>query len=119
MPREIITDDGDRVLVDDPSYVSYYSPIARVVWTILGIINALLAIRFILRLFGANPGAGFVNFMYSITAPLVAWFTGSIRATSVGTGIIEWSTLLAIAVYWIIAWIITRLVTMSRPVARY
>jgi len=121
MAREIITEDGERAVVDEPSYVSYYSPFARFIWTILGIINALLAIRFLLKLLSANPAAGFTNFIYSITTPLVAPFDGVLRSTVTGTAVFEWFTILAMVIYWLLAWAIVRLFTTasSRPVARY
>jgi uncharacterized membrane protein len=119
MAREVINEDGDRVVVDEPSYVSYYSPVARFIWTILGIVNALLAIRFVLKLLGANPAAGFTDFIYTLTSPLVSPFAGVIRTTSAGTNTFEWFTILAMVVYWLLAWAIVRLATVNRPMARY
>lgn len=119
MAREIIHDDGTREVYDDADYVSYSSPVARVVWFLLWVINGLLAIRFLLRLLSANPAAGFTNFIYTVTAPLVRPFVGVIRSTTAGTGVIEWSTLLAMIIYWLVAWAIVRLVTISKPVARF
>jgi hypothetical protein len=84
-----------------------------------GIVNGLLGIRFLLKLLGANPASGFVSFIYNATRPLVAWFAGSIRTDTSGLGTIEWFTLLAIVVYWLIAWALVRLFTMSRPAVRY
>lgn len=112
MARIITTD-------DEVDYVSTYSPIARVVWYVLGIINTLLGLRFVLRLFGANPAAAFTDFIYSLTSPLLAPFRNVIRSSAVGTGVIEWSTLLAMAIYWLIAYAIVRLLVVSRPVVRY
>jgi hypothetical protein len=119
MAREIITDDGDRVVVEDTTYVSYYSPFANLLWTILGILNGILAIRFLLKLFGANPAAGFANFIYTITNPLVRPFVGVVRSTFVGTGIAEWHTIVAMIVYWLIVWAIVRLVTVSRAIPKF
>ena len=112
MARIITTD-------EDVHLASSYSPIARVIWYVLGIINTLLGLRFVLRLFGANPAAPFTDFIYSLTSPLLAPFRNVIRSSAVGTGIIEWSTLLAMAIYWLIAYALVRLFTMARPVARY
>ena len=39
----------------------------RITWYVLGILEALLALRFLLKLMQANPLAGFTNFVYSIT----------------------------------------------------
>lgn len=102
---------------DDVEVVSYYSPVARFTWFLLGIVNGLLAIRFVLRAIGANPAAGFTDFIYTITQALVAPFSGVIRSTVSGGAVIEWSTLLAMIVYWLLAWAIVSLVAMSRPTA--
>lgn len=45
--------------------------LAQGVWFVLSIIEILLAFKFILRLLGANPLAGFTNFIYSTTAPFI------------------------------------------------
>ncbi len=39
----------------------------QIVWYILGIIEVVLAFRFILKLLGANPDAGFSSFIYGIS----------------------------------------------------
>lgn len=46
------------------------------IWLATGALDVLLAIRFLLRVLGALIGAGFVQFIYSVTAPLVAPFQG-------------------------------------------
>src|SRR6478609_2357189 len=47
---------------------------ANVVWYILGVIEILLAFRFVLKLLGANPNSGFVDFVYSVSGVLTAPF---------------------------------------------
>jgi hypothetical protein len=87
----------------------------RIVWFIVGIINVLIAIRFALLLLGANQSAGFVDFIYGITSVLVAPFVGIFGQPSYGEFVFDWSSLLAIAVYSLIAWGIVKLITLSRP----
>jgi len=87
----------------------------RIVWFIVGIINVLIAIRFALLLLGANQSAGFVDFIYGITSVLVAPFAGIFGQPSYGEFVFDWSSLLAIAVYSLIAWGIVKLLTLSRP----
>jgi len=89
-----------------PSYV-----IRQVVWTLLGIVEVILGLRFLLRLLGANPASGFTDFIYRITKPLVNPFIGIVSNTSVGSnfGVIEWFTIVAFIVYWLVAWAIIRL----------
>src|ERR1044071_4062503 len=39
------------------------------IWLLFGIVEGFLAIRFILKLLGANEAAGFANFIYAATGP--------------------------------------------------
>lgn len=117
--RHTVPNERDVVYEADMNSAENYSPLARVVWAVFGIVNALLALRFLLRLFGANPTASFTDFVYSITSPLVGPFANVIRSTSIETGVIEWFTLLAMAIYWLIAYAIVKLFVASRPMARY
>ncbi|MBX4188157.1 MAG: YggT family protein [Candidatus Doudnabacteria bacterium] len=89
----------------------------QVVWYITGIIETLLGLRFILRLIGANPGAGFVDAVYTITAPLVQPFNNIVRNASTGGSVFDWNTLIAMIVYWLLAWAIVRLFFIGRPVS--
>lgn len=94
----------------------YY--LTQVVWYLLDILIALLAFRFILKLLAANPSAGFTSFIYSITQPFAQPFLTVFRTTPLTEGsVFEWTTLLAMAVYWFIAEAIVRLVLVGRPVS--
>jgi len=87
----------------------------RVIWFVVGLINILLLTRFILLLLGANLDAGFVEFIYTITNPLVAPFVGIFGTPVYGQFMIDWSSILAIIVYSLIAWGIVKAMTLSRP----
>lgn len=89
----------------------------QVVWYILGILEALLAFRFVLKLLGANAGAGFTYFIYSVTYPFAAPFLAVFRTSRVSGSVFEWTTLLAMIVYWLLAVAIIRLLTMSKAVS--
>jgi len=89
----------------------------QVVWYVLGIIEVLLAFRFVLKLLGANPAAGFTAFIYGITYALAAPFLTVFRTARVEGSVFEWSTLLAMLVYLIIAWAISKLLLMGRSVS--
>lgn len=90
----------------------------QVVWYILGILEALLAFRFVLRLLAANPSAGFTNFIYSVTHPFVEPFMAVFNTTQVARSAFEWTTLLAMVVYWLVAIAIIRLFLIGKPVSR-
>ncbi len=89
----------------------------QIIWYILGILEVLLVFRFVLKLLSANPAAGFTDFIYSITYPFVAPFLSVFRISKFDNNIFEWTTLLAMAVYWLIAWALIRLFVMSKPVS--
>jgi uncharacterized membrane protein len=94
--------------------------IERVVWTILGLLEILLGLRFVLKLIGANPGSGFGGFIYGITAVFVAPFAGLISTPVAGGSVLELTTLIAMAVYALFFWLIVRGIEIvaDRPTAR-
>jgi hypothetical protein len=84
-----------------------------------------LFLRFLFRLFGANPSSPFVDFLYSSTAPLLSPFEGIFRSYTIERGyVIEFSTLIALVMYMLIAWLFVALVsfvyeqTLPRKVGR-
>lgn len=89
----------------------------QIVWYILGVLEALLVIRLILKLLGANATAGFTNFIYDITHIFVAPFINVFKVTAVAGSVFEWTTMLAIIIYYLLAWGIVELFVMSRSVS--
>ncbi len=89
----------------------------QIIWALLGIIEVILAFRFLLKLFGANPAAGFTSFMYTISYPFAAPFVSVFGLTQVQGSIFEWTTLLAMLVFGLLGWGIVKLLTMSRSVS--
>jgi len=89
----------------------------QIVWYILGLLEILLAFRFLLKLLGANPSAGFTNFIYTVTTIFAAPFLAVFRVSRVEGNILEWTTLLAMLVYALIAWGIVKLFVMGKSVS--
>ncbi len=89
----------------------------QIVWYILGIVEILLAFRFVLKLLGANPDAGFSSFIYGITYIFATPFLNVFRITRVSGSIFEWTTLLAMFVYWIVAIGIIKIFLISKTVS--
>ena len=89
----------------------------QIVWYILGILEALLAFRLVLKLLAASPAAGFTSFVYALSYPFVQPFLAVFRITRVEGSVFEWPTLLAMVVYWLIAIAIVRLFLMGRDVS--
>jgi hypothetical protein len=103
---------------------SYNSPTTKplyrgtqVVWYILGILEVILAFRFILKLLAANPSAGFSRFIYAVSYIFAAPFLNVFNVTKVEGSVFEWTTLLAMFVYLLIAWGIVKLFFMSKTVS--
>lgn len=89
----------------------------QIVWYVLYVIEALLTFRFLLKFIGANPGAGFSRFVYGVTYPFAEPFLNVVPATQIGNNVIEWTTLLAMIVFWLIAWAVVKLLVMGKPVS--
>lgn len=89
----------------------------QIVWYILGLLEILFAFRFVLKLTGANAAAGFTSFIYGLTWPFVAPFLAVFPRTTIQGSIFEWTTLLSMLVYWIVAVGIIRLFLMSKTVS--
>ncbi len=103
---------------------SYNSPTTKplyrgtqIMWYILGLLEIVLAFRFVLKLLGANPAAGFSSFIYAVTFIFAAPFLNVFRITHVAGSIFEWTTILAMLVYWIIAMGIIKLFIMGKTVS--
>ncbi|CAN5422818.1 hypothetical protein BH10PAT4_BH10PAT4_0610 [soil metagenome] len=104
-PNEVKASPTTRKGVFQANYLVYY---------ILGVVESLLILRLIFKLLGANPGSGFVSFIYSVSGFFLAPFT-SIFPVATGEGVVTTSVLepaviVALIVYALIAWGISALV---------
>ena len=88
----------------------------RVIWFLLGFIVILLAFRVVLLLLAANEGTAFVDFIYTLGGLFAAPFYGIFSyEPSYGKSVFEISSVVAMAVYAIVAWGINKLATLTRP----
>ncbi len=86
----------------------------RVVWYIVGFIIALLALRLVFQLLGANQGNPFVDLIYGLSGLFAAPFFGMFSYTpSYGVSFFEVSTLVAILIYALIGWGVAKLFTLN------
>jgi hypothetical protein len=88
----------------------------RVVYYIGGVIIAIIGLRFLLLLLGANQGSGFVDFVYGLSAIFVAPFVGIFGEPTFGASYVETSSIVAIIVYGLITIGIGKLFTLNRSV---
>lgn len=90
--------------------------ITRSIWFLFGIVESFLFLRFLLRLFGANPNAKFTMFIYGLTNPLMAPFNSVFKVFEAGGVTVDANIILALFVYYLISWGIIRLILMARPI---
>lgn len=89
--------------------------LSRIVYYLFGIIEVLLAFRFVFSLFGANQGAPFVNMIYGITDVLMAPFNAIFPTGQLDGSVFEWNVLVALVVYALIAWGLVGLIHVVSP----
>ena len=85
---------------------------------VIGLIAILIAIRVVLKLLAANTASGFTQFIYNVSGPFVAPFHGIFGTPSADNGaVLEVSSILAIAIYLLVGWLIMRLLQLviDRP----
>ncbi len=87
-------------------------------WIIVAL-ELLFLLRFVLELIGADPNNIFAQFLYSFTGFFLYPFLGIVPNTPIGKNgaFIDWSTLIGMAVYGILYWILRLFLrtTVSRP----
>jgi hypothetical protein len=77
-----------------------------------GVLEMILALRFVFRLLGASQGNSFTLFLYNLSHVFVTPFNGIFHDQALGTrSVFELSTLIAMLVYALLAW---GLVALSR-----
>jgi hypothetical protein len=69
-------------------------------------------------LIGANPNAGFAVFIYGITGVFVLPFTGLVATWFSSETILEVTTLIAMAVYALLFWVVVRVIPIVTDRAR-
>ncbi|MBE3050488.1 YggT family protein [Candidatus Bathyarchaeota archaeon] len=82
----------------------------QLVWLFLGILEALLALRFFLKLIGANPESPIAVFIYGFTSLFLFPFAGLTGTPAAGGMVLEISTVIAMVVYALIGWALERII---------
>lgn len=111
---EMVADENQDALVvnDNP----LLTKVQMIIQYVVGLVVSILTLRFVLALFGANSANGFVDFIYDITAPLVAPFQGlfNISTRVVAGARFEYETLVAVLVYALIGVGIVKLIDILK-----
>jgi len=83
---------------------------SQLIWLLLGILEALIALRIGLKLIGANPDSPIVALIYGFTYLFLFPFEGLIGSPSTGNMVLELSSMFAMLIYGLIAWAVERIV---------
>jgi len=94
--------------------------ITQIIWLVTSVIEALFAIRVLLKLMAANPAAGFAVFIYNMTSVFLSPFFNLTATPSANGSVLELSTLIAMLVYALLAWGIVRVlwIIFERPIVQ-
>jgi hypothetical protein len=86
---------------------------SSIVYYILDVIEIILGLRLLFKLLGANAGNAFVDILYAISGALLAPFTGIFRPSTASGSVLEWSTIIAMLIYALVAYLIVKLVRVA------
>jgi hypothetical protein len=109
--RPVVTAERTEAVVSDPyaQRRGIANKVSQAIYLIFGVIEALIAIRFVLRLLGANAEAGFASLIDRLSTPLVAPFVGLFGTPQLNGYVLELEALVAIVVYGLVAWGLAKL----------
>ena len=82
----------------------------QLIWLLLGLLEALIALRIGLKLIGANPDSPIVALIYGFTGLFLFPFTGLINSPTAGNMVLELSSMFAMLIYGLIGWAVERVV---------
>lgn len=82
----------------------------QLVWLFFGVLEALIALRIGLKLFGANAASPVAAFLYAFTDLFLWPFTGLLGTPQTAGFVLELSSVVAMVVYALIAWALERLI---------
>lgn len=84
----------------------------QLIWLLIGILEVLLALRFVFKLIGVNAANTFATFLYGLTNLFTFPFASLTGAPAAGGMVFEFSTLIAMAVYALVGWALAQIVNV-------
>lgn len=86
--------------------------IERAIFYVLWIVSAILLLRILFFLLGANSSAPFIEWLYSFSAVFVAPFAGIFETPEYGRSVLDLASVTAICIYFIAALGIVKLLNI-------
>lgn len=84
--------------------------VSQIIWLLFGGLEALIGIRVILMLIGANPANGFTAFVYQLTQLFLWPFQSLIANPTFQNMTLEVTSIIAMIVYALLGWLIVRMI---------
>ncbi|MBE0683691.1 MAG: YggT family protein [Anaerolineales bacterium] len=85
----------------------------QLIWLLLGILEALIALRIGLKLIGANPESPIVALIYGFTYLFLFLFEGLVASPTAGSMVLELSSMFAMLIYGLLGWAAERMVWLA------
>ncbi|HLO16421.1 MAG TPA: YggT family protein [Anaerolineales bacterium] len=114
--RVVVQQSGDHVHEEQVvqnvnlEYREAIYKVTQFIWLLFGGLEALIGIRVILMLIGANPGNSFTAFVYQLSELFLWPFRNIVANPAFQNHVLEITSLIAMIVYPLIGWAIVRLV---------
>ena len=86
--------------------------VSQIIWLLFGGLEALIGIRVILMLIGANPANGFTAFVYQLTQLFLWPFQNLIANPTFQNMTLEVTSIIAMIVYALLGWLIVRMISV-------
>jgi len=91
---------------------SFSYQLTAFLWLMIGALEALLALRFILKLMAANPSNAFARLIYGLSDLFVWPFVGLTATPSAMGIVVEIPTIIAMVVYAMLGWLVVSLFSL-------
>jgi YggT family protein len=86
--------------------------ITQLIWLLLGLLEAAIALRVVFKLIGVNAQNAFATLLYNITNLFVFPFASLVGAPAYDGMVLEISSIIAMIVYFLFAWGVERIVNV-------
>ena len=84
----------------------------QVLWLLTGVLEVLLAMRFLFKLAGVNAANPFASFLYNLTDYFAVPFASLIGLRAADGMVFEFSVLISMVIYLLTGWGLVRVVSM-------
>lgn len=114
--RVVVHQDGNHVHEEQVvhnvnlEYREALYKVSQFIWLLFGGIEALIGLRVILMLIGANPANTFTAFVYQLSALFLWPFQNIVANPAFQNIVLEITSIIAMIVYALIGWAIVRLI---------